>query len=80
MRIKVLLFAVLREELGTSELVLEVPEGTVEGLLAHLSQGYPALRPHLPHVRVAVNHVFAHPNTCLRETDEVALIPPVGGG
>ncbi|MFN3347033.1 MAG: molybdopterin converting factor subunit 1 [Candidatus Bipolaricaulaceae bacterium] len=80
MRIKVLLFASLREIVGASEIVLDVPEGTVEDLLAHLVREHPALRSHLPHVRVAVNRAFVGPKTPLRPSDEVALLPPVGGG
>ncbi|RLE36638.1 hypothetical protein DRJ12_04295, partial [Candidatus Acetothermia bacterium] len=36
--------------------------------------------PHLTSVKVAVNRGFAGPDQELHPRDEVALLPPVGGG
>lgn len=79
-KIRVFLFASMREAAGASELVAEISEGTVAALLAKLTETYPVIRPYLAQIRVTVNHKFTEPKTRLCEHDEVALIPPVGGG
>ncbi|HDN19705.1 MAG TPA: MoaD/ThiS family protein [Candidatus Acetothermia bacterium] len=81
MRVKVLLFAGLREAAGEAELELELPEGaTVEGLLTALEKERPRLSRLLPLAKVAVNRRVARKGTEIHPGDEVALIPPVGGG
>ena len=81
MRVKVLLFAGLREAAGEAELELELPEGaTVEELLTALEKERPRLSRLLPLVKVAVNRRVARKGTEIHPGDEVALIPPVGGG
>jgi molybdopterin synthase catalytic subunit/molybdopterin converting factor small subunit len=76
-RVVVRLFAGLREQAGTSERVLEVPEGATVGAV------WPALGlgNHEPvGLLYAVNKVYAEREQALAEGDEVALIPPVSGG
>jgi len=76
-----LLFAELREAAGRAELELELPEGaTAEGLLAALEKERPRLSRLLPLAKVAVNRKIVDKGTEIRPGDEVALIPPVGGG
>ncbi len=76
MQISVRLFAILRELLGADELELELADGaSVADLLASL----PEQARRLPLV-VAVNRVYAQPETVLHAADEVALVPPVSGG
>lgn len=76
MTITVLLFASLRESLGTDRLELDVPDGAtareVFGL-THVSMD-PA------HLRVAVNHQFVDWSHVMRSGDTLSLIPPVAGG
>jgi molybdopterin converting factor subunit 1 len=76
MRIRVRLFAMLRERAGTDELELELPEGAcVADALArvdHLANGLPLV--------MAVNRVYAKRDAVLSPGDELALIPPVSGG
>ncbi len=79
MKVKVLLFAAPRELVGQGELVLELPErATVQTLREAIERAHPALRSH--YLRFAVNQQYADPDTPLRNGDEVACIPPVGGG
>ena len=40
----------------------------------------PALHPFVPSTRVARNGSIADPSEALRDGDELALLPPVGGG
>ncbi len=79
MKVKVLLFAAPREQVGKGEIELELPEkATVQELQAALKNAHPALRS--PHLRFAVNRRYATPDTTLHDGDEIACIPPVGGG
>jgi sulfur-carrier protein len=84
-KIKVLYFAGLREQVGSRGEDLDVPSEvtTVAGLRALLQarggawQG--ALAPGRA-VRIAVNQEMAAATTPVRPGDEVAFFPPVTGG
>jgi len=79
--VNVLCFAALREAVGSGSVAVRLGErATVEDLLARLGEDYPALTPYLSYVKVAVNRQFARMTARLRSGDEVALLPPVGGG
>lgn len=81
MRIKVLLFAGLREKRGEGELELEVPFGTPVRELSKDLFPEGSLSPEFWHrVRFAVNLEYVPAGKVLQEGDEVALIPPVAGG
>lgn len=71
-------FAVLREQRGRSEERVEVPEGTT------LAQLYARLFPPGPAgvlpVAFARNLAYEPGDTPIADGDEVAFIPPVGGG
>jgi molybdopterin synthase catalytic subunit len=76
MRVRVRLFAQLRERAGADEVEIELPEGAlVSDALERLSAVTDGLR-----VVMAVNHEYADPNASLASGDELALIPPVSGG
>ncbi|MBN1935439.1 MAG: MoaD/ThiS family protein [Anaerolineae bacterium] len=79
MRVKVKLFAAARELVGKGTLALDLPAGaTVDMLSAQLFDAWPGLRD--MRLRFAVNAAYAGLDTVLRDGDEIALIPPVGGG
>ncbi|MDH4121720.1 MAG: MoaD/ThiS family protein [Deltaproteobacteria bacterium] len=80
MRVKVQLFAFLREALGDA-VELEVPEPVTAGKLkqAFLVR-YPQYQPAAASLRVAVDHEFAGEDTPLGPNSETALLPPVTGG
>jgi molybdopterin converting factor subunit 1 len=81
MEIRVKFFAAPREALGLSEITLEVPEGaTVADLIERLKAQYPVLRAYTRFLNVAVNRAYVGMQTRLRDGDEVACLPPVGGG
>ncbi|GAC1659327.1 MAG: hypothetical protein NVS4B13_03810 [Candidatus Elarobacter sp.] len=79
--VRVLAFARLRELLGFGERALDVEDGaTLDDLwirLARDARGLDALR---ASTRFARNGALATGATALREGDEIALLPPVGGG
>jgi MoaE-MoaD fusion protein len=82
MRVRVRLFAILRERAGRDSVDLALPEGaTVADALEALraERGLEEVLPALP-VRMAVNRDYASPDTELAPDDELALVPPVSGG
>ena len=81
MRVQVLYFAAARERAGLGREEIELPEGaSVEAALDLIARRHPALRPLLPHLRIAVDQEFARANDRLTSGAELALIPPVAGG
>jgi molybdopterin synthase sulfur carrier subunit len=84
-KVKVLYFAALREQLGTAGEELELPAGvaTVAALRSHLRGRGGAWERALAEgrlVRAAVNQDMAPPTSAIRAGDEVAFFPPVTGG
>ncbi len=85
MKVKVLFFAGLREQLGTAAEEIELPAGvtTVAALRSHLrSKGerYERAFSEKALVRAAVNRDMAQPGARIKAGDEVAFFPPVTGG
>jgi len=81
MRVKVLLFAFLRDRSGFEEVMLEVPRGTRVAELPGKIFPQDGLRPDdWGRIRYAVNLEYVASSRGLRDGDEVALIPPVAGG
>jgi molybdopterin synthase catalytic subunit len=76
MKVRVRLFAGLRERAGTDELTLELPNGAV---VADALKQVQALTDGVP-VVMAVNQEYAPAGQTLGDGDELALIPPVSGG
>jgi molybdopterin synthase catalytic subunit/molybdopterin converting factor small subunit len=75
-KVRVRLFAGLRERVGSGNVDLDLPDGAVVGdVWAALPLGGD-----FPGVLFAVNRAYAEQGQALREGDEVALIPPVSGG
>jgi len=80
-KIRVRLFAAVKDIVGQREVVLDVPEGTtVAGMLDRFAGDYPRLRGLTPSILFAVNREYVQGTQVLAEGDEVALIPPVSGG
>ena len=76
MKVRIRLFAGLRERAGTDEVELELPEqARVRDALEQLR----AITSDLP-VVMAINREYANEEAVLRAGDELALIPPVSGG
>jgi molybdopterin synthase catalytic subunit/molybdopterin converting factor small subunit len=77
MRVRVRLFAMLRERAGgRAELELDLPPGArVRDAVRELEHLAPGV-----HLVMAVNREYAAPEHELAEGDELALVPPVSGG
>jgi molybdopterin converting factor subunit 1 len=79
--VTVRVFAAPREALGTGELDLELAHGaTVQDVIEYLVSLHPLLRAYTRFLSVAVNRSYVGMQTELCDGDEVALLPPVGGG
>jgi len=84
-KVKVLFFAALREQLGTSGEEIELPSGvsTVAGLREHLKSRGGAFEKAFGQktlVRTAVNQDMVQAGARIKAGDEVAFFPPVTGG
>ena len=79
MKCKIKTFGIARDILGSKELTMEINGNTVIDLRDTLTQQYPKLAS-LNSLFIAVNQSYAADEMELKESDEVALIPPVSGG
>lgn len=81
MRIRLIAFAGLRELLQAPERSLELPDrARVDDAWRALANEHPALDSLRVSTRVARNGRLASFEDELAEGDELALLPPVGGG
>jgi len=81
MRVRVLLFAALREAVGQKQLELELPaDSTLAELVTRLEGEHAVLARYRGRLLVSLNEERAPFETQLGEGDEVALLPPVSGG
>lgn len=80
MTIDVLVFGIAREIVGKSTAAVELDDGITVALLKEkLGAQYPGIG-RLSSFAIAVNGVYAAADACIRQGDEVAVIPPVSGG
>ena len=80
-KIKVKLFAILRERVGESEITITVPSGiTVNHLNNEILKKYPQLKSFSNKFVTSVNCKVTTGDTVITTKDEVALLPPVSGG
>jgi molybdopterin converting factor subunit 1 len=81
MRVRVRLFASLREALGRSDLELELPAGArAEDAWRAVTRELPALAPRRGSLAVAINRKYAPFDAGLADGDEIVFVPPVSGG
>jgi len=75
------LFGPAREAAGSETVTLDLGVGaTAADAVAALAAEHPALVALLPRSRVAVNLEYVDARTPLAPGDEIAILPPVGGG
>ena len=80
-KIKVKLFAILRERVGESEITITVPTGiTVNYLNSEILKKYPQLKSFSNKFVTSVNYKVTSGDTIITSSDEIALLPPVSGG
>jgi molybdopterin synthase catalytic subunit len=80
-KIRVLAFASAATAVGSSEIEIDVAEGSnLQGLQNTLSGKYPDLGPLWDRLALAIDGELVGSDALLREGAEVALLPPVSGG
>jgi molybdopterin converting factor subunit 1 len=81
MRVRVRLFARLREIAGDGELTREVPNGATVGVVwQQLAAEFPGFDRYRSSMSCAVNEDYARFGAPVSDGDEVAFLPPVSGG
>ncbi len=75
MRVRVLFFGMLKEMVGKSADIIDLPDGaSVADILNQYGSQIPRLKAVLPSLALAVNQQYASPGTKLRADDEVAML------
>lgn len=81
MQVRVLLFASLKDIVGSRELHLETPELiTVGDLISQLEATYPRFKDYRSILLTAINEEYVDKSAPVSAGDEVAIFPPVSGG
>lgn len=81
MKVRVKFFSAHREAVGKNEIEIELEERiTSNRMLKMLITDYPKLRKLIDFTIISLNHSRANGNELLRDGDEVAIFPPIGGG
>ncbi len=81
MKIQVLAFARLRELLARADPTLELPDGArVRDAWKALAERHPGMEDLRASTRIACNGALVSAEQQLHAGDELALLPPVGGG
>jgi molybdopterin converting factor subunit 1 len=81
MKLRVKLFAVAKQRIGSGAIDVELPDGaTVRQLRGAILEQYPPLTDVLAHARLAVNSDYAADTAVISPAAEIAIIPPVSGG
>jgi molybdopterin converting factor small subunit len=82
--IKVKSFAVLKDIVGTQQMILQLPrkeEGTtVADLRIRIHEIYPEISAQGIAMGIAVNAKMANDKSIINDLDEIALLPPISGG
>jgi len=81
-RVKVLLFATLRERMNGAKFIeLDLPTGaTVRDLKAQIAREFPALKENMKSVLSTINREYAFDKGIVPDGAELAMFPPVSGG
>ncbi len=81
MKVKIRVFAGLREAVGREELDLELPEGaTVAIAIDRMVETWVAAADYRDRLLLARNHEYVDAETQLADGDELGVFPPVSGG
>ena len=79
--VKILLFATLRDYVGSRSVEVSIPDGmTVKGLTDMLVETYPRLLKVKDSMLTAINRVYAADDLVIPDNAEIAFFPPVSGG
>lgn len=80
MKLRILAFGIAKDIFGGSFTEVQLQDGASTAYLKlALEEQYPRLK-ELVSYAVTINDEYAEDSTVIRETDEIAIIPPVSGG
>lgn len=81
MKIKIELFSVYREAIGEKEIEIEIKDDAkIKDIIQFLTKKYPSIRKFIGYAIFSINHEYADENRSVKEGDEIAIFPPIGGG
>jgi molybdopterin converting factor subunit 1 len=81
MQVRVLFFGSLRDLMGKASDMVAMPDGAdLSQLLDRFTRDKPAVAALIPSLAISVNQEYATRDVRLKDSDEVALLPPVSGG
>ena len=81
MQLRILIFAGVRKALQADHITVDVPkDATVSDVRRALEHEYPQLAPMIRNSQFALDEQFATDTSLVKDTAEVAWIPPVSGG
>ena len=81
MKIHIKFFAAHKQAVGKSEIEIELePKTTVDKMRAILMDKYPKLKKYEKLTLITRNKEHARRSDVLKDGDEVAIFPPMGGG
>lgn len=81
MKIKVLVFAHIKEIIGSGEVALELANGGKgDDVLGKLVELYPELADHRKYLKLSMNGEYINNNDAVLDDSEIAIFPPVSGG
>ena len=78
-KVKLKIFGAARDIMGGREVIFEFEGRQANQLRDELLRRYPPLK-ELNSLLIAVNQKYASGDDSIKETDEIAIIPPVSGG
>lgn len=81
MNIKILVFAHLKEIIGSGSIDVELKDNaTGDDLLQYLETSYPEISDHRKYLKLSMNGEYIDPGTTIEQNAEIAVFPPVSGG
>lgn len=81
MKLTIKCFASIREVVGANEVLIDLENGsTTSDVLQTLVKEFPALKSIIDSTAVAVNMNYITEPVEVKETDVVAILPPISGG
>jgi molybdopterin converting factor subunit 1 len=81
MNIRVLVFAHLKELIGSGTMDITLNDGaTGDDLLNELETSFPQIKTHRKYLKLSMNGEYIDDKTPVEHDAEVAIFPPVSGG
>ena len=81
MKVKLVFYAILQDEISEKPLIIEINKGSsASDVIKILSEKYPNAADILKVTRLAHEEEYVERNSLLSDGEEYCLIPPVSGG